>query len=567
MKLSSFTIWVQVDREKAIAGEKPMTSGTRRGTVVFALVVATAAWLGWSRRAQAQRLTPIPHPVGVVGAPGPQARSRTIAPPASSPWTPLSNQPTFLLDGASNPVLLTDGTVLVKDTGFPDWWRLTPDENGSYVDGTWSQIASLPPSYSPLYHASAVLPDGRLIIEGGEYLLNAEQTDLVQSWTAQGAIYDPVADTWRAVAPPPFFGGIGELAQTIGDAQGVVLPDGTYMQANCCTEQAALLDAQTLTWRPTGTGKHDINDEEGWTLLPNGKVLTIDAHVFAYDPLATDSEIYDPATGAWASAGSTVAQLWDSAAACGGPLQASSEVGPAILRPDGTVFYAGSNQCGAGHTAIYDSSTGSWKAGPDFPDGVSIADGPAALEPNGKVLMMASPAFSPPAEFFEWDGAQLTQIPGPPNAAFAPSYVGNMLVLPTGQILLTDFSNDIEVFTPTPPCDPTSQAAPVVDEVPTCLAKGRTYRLSGRGFNGVSQGAAYGDDVQAATNYPIVRLTNVKTGHVFYGRTHDHSSMSVASCEGVSTKFELSPGQERGRAKLVVVANGIASSPVSVVVE
>ena len=56
------------------------------------------------------------------------------------------------------------------------------------------------------------------------------------------------------------------------------------MQANCCTDQAALFDANTLTWTSTGKNKFDINDEEGWTLLPNKKVLTVDAYVGQYDP-------------------------------------------------------------------------------------------------------------------------------------------------------------------------------------------------------------------------------------------------------------------------------------------
>jgi hypothetical protein len=34
----------------------------------------------------------------------------------------------------------------------------------------------------------------------------------------------------------------------------------------------------------------------------------------------------------------------------------------------------------------------------------------------------------------------------------------------------------------------------------------------------------YGDDPQAAANYPLVRITNNRTGHVFYSRTHDHIS-------------------------------------------
>jgi hypothetical protein len=204
-----------------------------------------------------------------------------------------------------------DGSVLIQDTGFPDWWKLTPDQNGSYVNGTWTQIASLPATYSPLYHSTAVLPDGRMIIEGGEYLLSLDQTEFVSTWTAQGSIYDPLSNTWTPINPPAGW-------DSIGDAQSVVLANGTYMQANCCTTEAALLNPATLTWSPTGTNKFDVNDEEGWTLLPNGQVLAVDAYVFAYVPNGTNSQLYNPATGNWSSAGSTIVQLWDSAANCGG---------------------------------------------------------------------------------------------------------------------------------------------------------------------------------------------------------------------------------------------------------
>ena len=101
---------------------------------------------------------------------------------------------------------------------------------------------------------------------------------------------------------------------TIGDSVSVVLFDGTFMQANCCTNQAALLNERNLTWTPTGRHKYDTNNEEGWTLLPSGKVLTVDAYVpiapFPYIPDGTNTELYDPRTGAWSSAGSTVVQLW-----------------------------------------------------------------------------------------------------------------------------------------------------------------------------------------------------------------------------------------------------------------
>ena len=272
------------------------------------VVIAVFTWPFLARAQSFPSLKPIPPRKGVTSA-----AALLPAASAASPWQLLTNQPPVLdyADcGPGTPLLLTDGTVMLADKGCQDWWKLTPDQFGSYVNGTWTELASTPAGYSPLYHGSAVLPDGRVIIEGGEYnFLNAV-------WTNKGAIYDPLTNTWTMVSPPAGW-------STIGDAQSTVLPDGTYMQANCCTPRAALLDASTLTWTPTGSGKFDVNDEEGWTLLPNGRLLTVDAYVFLGTPNGTNSEVYDPATGSWSSAGSTIVQLWDSAKGCGGKNHAS----------------------------------------------------------------------------------------------------------------------------------------------------------------------------------------------------------------------------------------------------
>ncbi|MDQ2839815.1 MAG: hypothetical protein M3Y72_01995, partial [Acidobacteriota bacterium] len=121
------------------------------------------------------RLTPIPPGMGRVPS---QSRLPALA-KGSSPWQLLMNQPTFLVNGACNPLQLTDGTVMVQDCGLRDWWQLTPDNTGSFVNDGWTQLASLPSGYSPLYYSSAVLPDGRVIIEGGEYnFFNAAFTNL-----------------------------------------------------------------------------------------------------------------------------------------------------------------------------------------------------------------------------------------------------------------------------------------------------------------------------------------------------------------------------------------------------
>jgi hypothetical protein len=467
-------------------------------------------------------------------------------------WQPLKNQPTF--GGLGAILLLTDGTVMAhrEPVDAQNWYKLTPDITGSYVNGTWSQIASLPSGYSPYFFGSAILPDGRMVMEGGEF------NNGVEVWTNQGAIYDPLKNEWASIAPPNGW-------NYIGDATATVLLNGTLMQVDCCDEppKAALLNAATLTWTPTGSGKFDIYTREGLTLLPNGDVLDVDTYVFKYTANGKNSEVYNPGTGTWSRAGSTVVQLWDS---CGGKGTANHEIGAAVLRPDGTVFATGANSCGAGHTAIYDSNTGTWKAGPDFPDKLNIADGPAALETNGKVVMMASPDFRmSPSFFFEWDGKSLKKIPRPPNAPYESSFNGHLLELPTGQLLFTDFSSDVEVFTPKGTY--TRAWQPTVTSAPSKLTRGKSYILRGTQFNGFSQGAMYNDDFQDATNFPLVRIVNDATKHVFYCRTHDHSTMAVATgSKPVSTHFDV-PGQmETGHSRLYVVANGIPSAPVAVIV-
>ncbi|MGA8154236.1 MAG: hypothetical protein WB952_25040 [Terriglobales bacterium] len=464
-------------------------------------------------------------------------------------WTPLTHPAPF---SANAPLLLTDGTVMVQDTETPNWWRLTPDENGSYVNGTWTQLASMASSYGPLYHASAVLRDGRVIIEGGEYNLSGNGV-----WTTKGSIYDPVANSWTSMSPPSGW-------TTIGDAQSIVLPDGTFMLANCCTTQQALLNSSTLTWNTlTNTGKFDDNDEEGWTLLPKGRVLAVDAYVGAYNSSGTNSELFNPSTGTWSTAGSTGVQLWDS---CGGANAASYELGPALLRPDGTVFATGANNCAAGHTSVYHPGSKTWTPGPDIPNGNDIADGPAALLPNGHVLVDTSPGvFNQGTSFYEFNGTKFTQVPGPPNSIGDSSFYGTMLVLPTGQILFTDFSSDVEIYTSSATYKPAW--VPTITSLPHNVVRGNTYKVTGTQFNGLSQGAAYGDDEQTSTNYPLVRITNDATAHVFYARTFRHSTMAVATgTKSVSTHFEVPLGMEAGPSTLVVVANGIPSAPSAVTV-
>jgi hypothetical protein len=504
--------------------------------------------------------------------------------PAAKTFTPLTNAPSFEPDVAQ---VLTDGRVIVQAYSTDTWWALTPDNTGSYINGTWSQLASDPGGYAPLFYASAVIPDGRFFVGGGEYQAGSPV------WQKVAAIYDPVKNTWATVTMPSTW-------TMMGDGQSLVLPDGRYMVADCCENHAAILNPTNLTWTTTnvGAGKGDSNyDEEGWTLLPDGKVLTVDAIDITAN--VQQSEILDPATLAWSSAGVVGVQLADNDTSRDNGM-ASEELGAQVLRPDGTVIAFGA----LGPNAVYNTNTQAWSAAPTFPSGLDCADAPAALEPNGDVLVVASPGLyaTTGSVFFEFDGTNLNQLtPGPSDAAGTGSYEYNMVVLPTGEVMVTSQS-EINVYEPTPATatmletiEPAITAVPVLETtvgfsdaeiadiraneakpLPTGLDTnidllplmdiytGRTYSVAGTRLNGISLGAAYGDDAQSSTDFPLVRFTNQTTNHVQYGRTHDGSNYSISPTATGTTNVDVPTTIEKGLSNMQVVANGIASPAILV---
>lgn len=486
--------------------------------------------------------------VGLAVALGLTASRGGAAVRSGGTWQALVHAPSF------NPgamYLLTDGTVMVYDQGSCNcgsgrWWRLTPDAKGSYVDGTWSQAASL--GYPGLYWGSAVLADGRLVLEGADWIGGTEV------WGNEGSIYDPVAGKWTSIAPPD--GGSGNWSR-IGDAPSVVLADGRFMvgaSGYSGTKDEAILDASNLTWTTTGGGKADGNGEEGFTLLPSGKVLTVDAKPQSCS--TRNSEIYDPSSGTWSSAGLTPAPLVD----CN-----NGEIGPSVLMYSGKVFVAGST----GATALYNTATGKWSSGPTLPvlggKQYDEADGPGALLPDGKVLIQASPGnHEPSGHFFLFDGTSFTQVADNVNYSQSQTSDSYMLLLPTGQVLFTNRLGTMDVYTEGG--SPSAAWRPAIGSVPTALTAGSTYTLSGTQLNGLSEASAFGDDYDPSTDYPLVQITNTATGNVVYARTSGMSNRSIAPGASSSTKFTLPSGIQDGASQLRVVANGIASAPTAVTV-
>jgi hypothetical protein len=123
-------------------------------------------------------------------------------------------------------------------------------------------------------------------------------------------------------------------------------------------------------------------------------------------------------------------------------------------------------------------------------------------------------------------------------------------MLPTGQVLLTDAINirgNPVIYTPAGYLQPPQGGpwAPTITSISTPpFTRGHTYWVSGTQFNGMPQANMFGDDLQNASNYPLVRLTLQSFADpslpVTYCKTHDHTSMGVATGTPIiTTNFDI----------------------------
>jgi hypothetical protein len=471
-------------------------------------------------------------------------------------WQNLTNSPTF---NAGTMLLLTDGSVLCHDepnnstvSGSKHWWKLTPDPTGNYRNGTWSQLNDGP--NSPLYFACSVLRDGRVFVAGGEYNGTSAQVELLAA-----EIYDPVTNNWKTLGTPSGW-------TQIGDAPSAVLTDGRVLLGDINGNRTAIYDPVADNWTAGPTKDDTRCTEETWVLLPDQTVLALECD------RQPRTEKYVMAANTWVTAGNTPVTLIDTA---------SDEVGSALALPDGRAFCIGATN----HTALYTppaiaNQAGSWATGPDFPVVVrgrvtGAKDAPACLLPNGRVLCIVAPydpkaaqntneAWGYPLYVYEFDPVAntLTQVSSPSNGSGSP-FSSRLILLPTGDVLHTNGSTSVAIYTPDGALDPMWK--PTITSVPSALHPGQTYVLHGRQINGLSQAVIYGDEGAMATNYPIVQLTNTATNAVVYCRTHDHSTMGIQTGATIhTTKFTVPASAPLGSYCLRVIANGIASDCVMV---
>ena len=455
---------------------------------------------------------------------------------AAGTWIPVAaNAPDQSGGGL---ILLSDGSVLCKSySGGTDglgniWNKLTPDIHGSYANGTWSSIA--PMINTRLYFSSQLLMDGRLYVAGGEYGTGG----------SAGEVYNPLTNTWTATPSP-----LGRVS----DGNSEMMPDGRVMQAlvTGTLKGTSIYNPKTNTFVAGPTCK-GIHNESAWMKLPDNSILFVDR-------LATSSERYIPARNAWYVDAVVPVALYDAY---------GYETGGAVLLPNGKAFFVGSTGKTALYTPTGTESKGTWAAGAIIPGANGAPDAPMAMMSDGKVLHLASPIptsanhFPSPTTFYEYDYVTNThtQINAPTGGTSINDsvYVFTLLDLPDGNVLFA-YQGSSQYYIYRPSGAPLAAGKPIISYY-SQDGCGK-YTLTGTKFNGISEGASYGDDWQMNTNYPIIRLSSGT--NVYYARTYNWNSCGVSTGSLVTTtNFTIPASVPEGTYSMVVTANGIASDAI-----
>ena len=311
--------------------------------------------------------------------------------------------------------------------------------------------------------------------------------------------------------------------------------------------------------------------------------------------------LYTPWTNSWAPGPDMIADLTGPGGTIPHALFGADDA-PAAILPNGDVYLIGDSgpnpvSLNASTTAGSSSVTVPSTAGLQSTWSVAQADGTSsAIPPSTVIFSVDSPTsftlgtfdasgnlvpvdasataslglvlggiFSSPAQLFKFDprAGTMRAMAGPKGSFLSSegAYVTRMLVLPTGQLMLSDSSNQLYVYTPDQASAPVFLRPAIFD---VDYTGGGVFKLTGVQLNGQSEGAAYGDDDQMNENFPIVRLEDPSSGNVYYCRTTNWSSVSVGFTGPETVDFTLNSAVKPGSYKLTVVGAGIASPSVRI---
>ena len=466
--------------------------------------------------------------------------------------------------GIGTMLLLPNGTVMAQQSGISaNWYLLIPDNHGSYIHGNWTNLNSM--TYTRLYYSSAVLQNGQVFVAGAEY---------GTGWN-RAEIYNPGTGNWTEIAVPS---NLITQNNTVNPTNGI--NSAGFMDSGCVLLQNGTVlispvnpgtGGGTVVYNPFTTSfsagpvltNNDVNtDEASWVKLPDDSILSFDS--------SFQSQRFIPSLNKWIPDANLPVQLYD---IYGG------ETGAGFLLPNGKAFFLGSS----GNTVIYTPSgnqnPGTWTIGPSIPAGQGTPDAAAAMMVNGKIVCAVSPApygyassniFTVPTSFYEYDYTvgsvgTFTQTSSPKGGLTdqVTTFNTRFLDLPDGTVLFTDGGSQLYSYQPD-----TAALAAGQPTINTISYNGNgTVHVTGTLLNGITQGAAYGDDVQMDSNYPLIGLRD-GAGNFAYGTSFNWNSTSVyTASRPLSTEFVIPAVflyvNAGGTYSLTASANGNVSSPLT----
>ncbi|MEO6208097.1 MAG: kelch repeat-containing protein [Candidatus Limnocylindrales bacterium] len=194
--------------------------------------------------------------------------------------------------------LLRDGRVLVAG-GQADVYK--PDLLASAllfdpVTETFEQTGSM--RTARWHHAMVTLPDGRVLVAGGEGSVSDGSTP--PTWLSSAEVYEPASGRFAAIEPMQNVSG-RTMAVLLPDGRVVVLPkwsaeEDDLPERTGVSPVGEVFDPTTLTFAPALGSLPSIADSA--TLLTGGRLLVTGATLASGPQLRSWAVVYDPDTGA-----------------------------------------------------------------------------------------------------------------------------------------------------------------------------------------------------------------------------------------------------------------------------
>jgi Kelch motif/Galactose oxidase, central domain/Fibronectin type III domain len=277
-------------------------------------------------------------------------------------WTPVHRMITGRFLHLA--VLLNNGNVLVVGGSST---ISTPEKTAEIynpVSNVWSAAHDM--STARQGAAAVVLSSGKVLVVGGR-LTSSPADDL-----NTGEVYDPVTNTWTAVA--------NTMGSPRTGAIAVLLPNGKVLIAGGADASGVAVDTADL-YDPvlnefvSAASMHSARTAATATLLPSGKVL-VAGGIDSTATFVTSGEVYDPTNNAWTPVSN--------------PMSSPHTAARAVLLANGKAMIVAGDSVRSPHVIstsavdLYDPATNRFSAGPSL----SVAPGVFALTSlaDGRVL-------------------------------------------------------------------------------------------------------------------------------------------------------------------------------------